>query len=359
MNASLSAIIRIILSTVFLVSFYSVTAQVEIWTGDTILFEKPNNADFNLSQNQDRINDSVWITRKSNKSIFNIRIEPEAGPSSPVKTLWAFGSSDTFRNLTFKTWNLTHANKPQSTIGKDMVLFIPEDSLVIDVEWVSFSGSSSGGGISYIRTTPLKKRIEITMDVRDCNYRLPKGRLITSSGFYLDTVSGFNVDTVYRVQFTNIGPDPSFDVIGNTFHAKAVGEYQWMTCDNGFVPIADANGSFYPTASTGKFALEVSANGCIDTSECYEHSSLNIPLIVRDQINVSPNPATDQLNIEFTNRSFVDIELWDKLGRTVIQKRFINGNKVQIDVSNFNSGLYWLVTHGRNGKTFIRKVMIH
>ena len=40
--------------------------------GDTVTFTKADSADWTLPENQDRITDNVWITRKHNQSIFNI-----------------------------------------------------------------------------------------------------------------------------------------------------------------------------------------------------------------------------------------------------------------------------------------------
>ena len=37
---------------------------------ESITFEKENYADWTLAENQDRITDNVWITRKNNQSIF-------------------------------------------------------------------------------------------------------------------------------------------------------------------------------------------------------------------------------------------------------------------------------------------------
>ncbi len=46
-----------------------------VWTGPTITFTRPNNVDWNQPENQDRITDTVWITRKNTQGIFNIAQE--------------------------------------------------------------------------------------------------------------------------------------------------------------------------------------------------------------------------------------------------------------------------------------------
>ena len=58
---------------------------------DTVIFSKPDSADWTLEEYQDRITHNVWITRKHNQSLFNIAQEDGYSSSngSPVGTLWA------------------------------------------------------------------------------------------------------------------------------------------------------------------------------------------------------------------------------------------------------------------------------
>ena len=74
-----------------------------IWKGSLISFEKLDNADPNLSSNQDRITDNVWITRGNDGGqIYNIAKENISDKnSSPVDTEWALGTLDDIESLTF------------------------------------------------------------------------------------------------------------------------------------------------------------------------------------------------------------------------------------------------------------------
>ena len=60
-------------------------------SADTVVFTKPDSADWTLPENQDRITDSVWITRKDIQSLFNIAQEDGFSDTSnsPMSTLWA------------------------------------------------------------------------------------------------------------------------------------------------------------------------------------------------------------------------------------------------------------------------------
>ncbi|WP_462247301.1 Ig-like domain-containing protein [Ekhidna sp.] len=65
-------------------------------SGGTVEFSRPDNVDWTLEENQDRIADDVWITRGSSRGIFNIAREEEfnrATDESPAGTLWGSGAT--------------------------------------------------------------------------------------------------------------------------------------------------------------------------------------------------------------------------------------------------------------------------
>ena len=125
-----------------------------IWNGPITTFTKPNNADWNLQVNQDRITPNVWITRKNTQGIFNINQELGYSSTSPKDTEWAFGTTSNFGALTFADWVVTVANNPPAMVGQDMVIHLITDDIYIDIKFTSWSqGPSAGGGFSYQRST--------------------------------------------------------------------------------------------------------------------------------------------------------------------------------------------------------------
>lgn len=128
-----------------------------IWNGPITTFTKPNNADWNLQVNQDRITPNVWITRMNTQGIFNIKTESgydKIGNTSPDDTEWAFGTTSNLGSLTFNTWHATIAGNPPGMVGQDMVVHLITDDIYINIKFTSWSqGPSAGGGFSYQRST--------------------------------------------------------------------------------------------------------------------------------------------------------------------------------------------------------------
>ena len=75
-----------------------------------VYFKKENYADPSLEENQDRIADSVWITRGDSKPIFNAAredweyVDDGYGGNTPSWTRWALGRTDSVESEDYKTF---------------------------------------------------------------------------------------------------------------------------------------------------------------------------------------------------------------------------------------------------------------
>ncbi|MCI5083863.1 MAG: T9SS type A sorting domain-containing protein [Saprospiraceae bacterium] len=156
--------------TLLCCSFFAAQLLAQtIWTGPTMTFSKAGGADWMLEENQDRLTDTIWITRANNKGIFNIAVNEEYigngddnyGPS-PIGTEWAFGTTaDGVENLTFSTWivattvNDPYAEaNPTTLVDRDMVLHLIDDDIYIDIKFLSWGvGGAGQGAFSYERST--------------------------------------------------------------------------------------------------------------------------------------------------------------------------------------------------------------
>jgi hypothetical protein len=127
----------------------------EIWTGETLAFSKADESDPTRAENQDRITDSVWITRGNDGGqIFNIAEEQRASSgSSPALTEWAIGTTDDLENLEFAPFRQAIGGKPRAVVGLDLVLHIIPEDIYLDVTFTSWS-EGKAGGFAYERSTP-------------------------------------------------------------------------------------------------------------------------------------------------------------------------------------------------------------
>ena len=137
---------------------------------ETVVFTKPDSADWTLPENQDRISANVWITRKHNQSIFNIAQEDSysGAAGSPTGTLWADTTTAAADAGSYTNFVGMHGGSSQSIINDTISLYLTQDSLYFDVVFTSYTGQNNGGGFSYIRTSVNNSELDM-----DDEYLLP------------------------------------------------------------------------------------------------------------------------------------------------------------------------------------------
>ena len=137
---------------------------------ETVVFTKPDFADWTLPENQDRISANVWITRKHNQSIFNIAQEDgySGAAGSPTGTLWANTTTAAADAGSYTNFVGMHGGSSQSIINDTISLYLPQDSLYFDVVFTSYTGQNNGGGFSYIRTSVNNSELDM-----DDEYLIP------------------------------------------------------------------------------------------------------------------------------------------------------------------------------------------
>ncbi len=105
---------------------------------------------------------------------------------------------------------------------------------------------------------------------------------------------------------------------------------------------------------------------CVVSGQCNIVESQPIQLTIEatfidgqlTNVQIYPNPANEQVTIKFVQPvSNASVKISDELGRTLYETNF-SGNKLQIDVSSFSQGLYFITID--NNKTILKaKLIIH
>jgi hypothetical protein len=140
--------------------------------------------------------------------------------------------------------------------------------------------------------------------------------------------------------------------------------YQWLDCNNAMVAISDSVNSSFIASAIGSYAVEITSQGCKDTSSCYIISSDNFRVGNRPMVNVYPVPVRNTLNIavQSATPATVQISIIDFYGRSVrlVTANLLAGqNVISQNVSNLASGSYTVqlinsVTGERTVKSFVK-----
>ncbi|MFA6470216.1 MAG: LamG-like jellyroll fold domain-containing protein [Bacteroidota bacterium] len=136
--------------------FLALTSDNELPPSYTLT--KADNADWTVAENQDRITDSVWLTRADNRGMFNIQSEAiydDNSYSSPTGTEWAVGTTNNIESLTFTTWReaaVDYNNNNGVVLNQDLVVHLIADDIYLDIKFTAWTQNNNGGGFSYTRS---------------------------------------------------------------------------------------------------------------------------------------------------------------------------------------------------------------
>jgi hypothetical protein len=173
-------------------------------------------------------------------------------------------------------------------------------------------------------------------------------------------------DSILELDLVVTVVDTSVDVYGlgwSTYlEANADSStYRWFYCFEDSLVFANATGKhfFADLYDSNYFAVEITTNGCVDTSNCHlALSYVGIKNIsIDDLISIFPNPAQNLLNLRLDRfESAISYEMRDLTGRLVLNGVSAS-QEFSVDVSMLPSGPYFLEILSDYGRS-VQKVSV-
>lgn len=124
---------------------------------------------------------------------------------------------------------------------------------------------------------------------------------------------------------------------------SATSIYQWLNCDDNFSIIDGETNRDFTTSVSGNYAVELTENGCVDTSACVPISITGIDeLSWTIDITAYPNPTQGSVNIQF-EKSIENIQLiiTDIQGEIISDKQYENITYTTTELGKV-PGIYFL-----------------
>lgn len=140
-------------------------------------------------------------------------------------------------------------------------------------------------------------------------------------------------------------PNATVTAAGNVLTAgNASATYQWINCATHTVISGQTHQSFTATV-TGNYQVQLTQNGCVDTSVCHMVTITGIDQVAGNSngVTIYPNPGSGKFNVSIQNSTAMpqNIRVINTLGAEVYNKS-MNGNTV-IDLSNEANGVYFVI----------------
>lgn len=162
--------------------------------------------------------------------------------------------------------------------------------------------------------------------------------------------------------YINVYPKLKIENCDPEFKSEAEnGIYQWIkVSEDENITIIDANDKAFTAAENGNYAVEVTQNGCTDTSKVF--TSINAEIVgntFQDIILFGPNPTQNfmQINLRKCYPS-TTIKIVDHSGAIIKETTQIERHNIQV-LDNLPQGLYFIHIKTNTGEEATIKAMKH
>lgn len=202
-----------------------------------------------------------------------------------------------------------------------------------------------------------------TLNISACDeYISPSGNYTwIMDGTYMDTIpntAGCDSVLTINLDINTVDLAVTQDGLNLTSDQTGATSYQWLDCGNGFAEISGAISQTYVATANGGYAVEVTFNGCTDTTSCFVISNIGIESIENDNILIYPNPVNDFFSVLINETSeFYTLELIDISGRIVQTEKIFNGEN-NVELGTVESGIFYCTVKNQNGEIILNKILV-
>ncbi len=162
--------------------------------------------------------------------------------------------------------------------------------------------SLSGNISNYITNTCDLDYHYLNVDTQICSapYISNFGNSYTSSGIYYDTILSSVQDTIFQLTLDVLSESMNTLVMdngnGSLTSLDSVSTYQWLNCNESFSSISGETNQSYTPSNAGYYAVELTYNGCVDTSECIQIKGIGLSENA-NEVRIYPNPSKGLITI--------------------------------------------------------------
>jgi len=239
---------------------------------------------------------------------------------------------------------------------------------------VSFSISDSEGPIENAQIsfadlsliTNAQGQATIDTIVGDYDYQVVKNGYVTVDG----TITVTNEDITETILLERKKYTLSFSITDNSDDSPIegalitiAGRTELQTNDQGKASLDTVNGSYDYTVQKEGFEQEngtvVVDNGPVTESVALSEIISAIGQLNKEDISIYPNPSSGNFNIELVpqNANFNSVSIYTSEGRMVKTKNKIQSQVIHFNLSDLNSGLYFVVLH-TDSQNIYKKIVI-
>jgi subtilisin-like proprotein convertase family protein len=216
----------------------------------------------------------------------------------------------------------TLTGTPAICAGSSTTLSIATGNLNDATNWQWYSGSCGG--------TAVGSGTSVSVNTAGTYYVRGEGGCITPGTCQSITVTQTTVNTAATLS------------AGILAASQNGAQYQWINCANGSA-IAGATSQTYIPTVNGNYAVQVTTNGCTDTSACIAYNVVGVEDLNGMDIQLYPNPTSGIITISFGKMATIQtLTVTDVTGRLVRNEQAFTAQSMEIDLSRESKGVYFM-----------------
>jgi predicted outer membrane repeat protein len=133
--------------------------------------------------------------------------------------------------------------------------------------------------------------------------------------------------------------------------------YQWLDCDNNNAIIPGETSQSFTASTNGNFAVELTENGCVDTTACVVITSVGIiENSFGDELLVFPNPTNGSFSIDLGSvYETSKISITDVFGKLINSKTMTQSQILNLSIEE-PAGIYIISIQAIDKKAVIRLI---
>lgn len=124
------------------------------------------------------------------------------------------------------------------------------------------------------------------------------------------------------------------------------GTFQWLNCANDYSIINQANQNIFSPLENGSYAVEITNNGCVDTTSCIEINNLSIPTKHSDEFEF--NQLHDRIQIVLPSEEYHQIQIINQTGQTIYNQKSVS--KIVTIHQHLPKGLYYITVRNQHNQ---------
>jgi uncharacterized delta-60 repeat protein len=257
---------------------------------------------------------------------------------SATYTMTSFRGCDSIVSLNLSIFN---------TITFDTIYATVCDQYTWSVNGQNYNSTGVYTSSNVCHTDVLNLTVNNTTNIENVtacnNYYWPyNGQTYYGSGVWTETstnVYGCTHFEILNLTINSVNTNIYLTISSNVISVQAqASAYQWLDCNANFDSIIGATSQSYSPTQVGSYAVEITQNGCIDTTECVGFTFANI--LENDMSNrfqFYPNPT--QNNVEIDIPSSGKIEVLSMNNHLIFSEIFTEG-KHKIALNHLANGIY-------------------